>query len=89
MFGTTLTYSYDAADNRTAIQDSLGAITTWTFDLLNRATTMMFSGSGMPALREDVGYTVRDQVANQTRFSNLAGTTTSAIRRWATIRSAA
>jgi len=73
--GAMLTYSYDAANNRTAVQDTFGSTTTWTYDVLNRAATMTFSGTGMPALREDFAYTVRDQVAKQTRYSNLAGTT--------------
>jgi YD repeat-containing protein len=38
-------------------------------------TTIQYSGQGT-ALRQDFGYTVRDQVSGQTRYSNLAGTTT-------------
>ncbi len=74
-FGAVLTYSYDAADNRTLVQDSFGATTTRTYDVLNRVTTMQFGGSGQTTLREDFTYTVRDQVASQTRYSDLAGTT--------------
>jgi RHS repeat-associated protein len=71
-----LTLSYDAADNRIAVQDSLSGITTRTFDALNRATTMQFGGPGQTPLREDFAYSARDQVTMQTRFSNLAGTST-------------
>ena len=74
-FAAVLTNSYDAADNRTLVQDSQGGTTTQVFDALNRMTTMLFSGNSA-TLREDFGYTARDQVATQTRFSNLAGTST-------------
>ena len=74
-FGTVLTYSYDAANNRTLMQDSFGGITTRVYDALNRVTTLMFGGSGQTPLREDFSYTPRDQVAAQTRYSDLAGTT--------------
>jgi RHS repeat-associated protein len=74
-FGTLLTNTYDAADNRTMVQDLLGGLATRTFDVLSRLVTMSFSGQSQ-TLREDFGYTVRDQVANQWRYSNLTGTTT-------------
>ena len=35
---------------------------------------MQFGGSGQTPLREDFTYTARDQVASQTRYSDLAGT---------------
>ena len=73
-FGAVLTYGYDAANNRTLVQDSFGATTTRTYDVLNRVTTMQFGGSGQTPLREDFTYTARDQVASQTRYSDLAGT---------------
>jgi RHS repeat-associated protein len=75
-FGAFLTYAYDAADNRTLMQDSLGANTTRVYDVLNRTTTMMFGGTGQTPLREDFTYTALDRTATQTRYSNLAGTTT-------------
>jgi RHS repeat-associated protein len=70
-----VTNSYDPADNRTLMQDSLGGTTTYVLDALNRLATMQFSGNSA-TLREDFSYTARDQVANQTRYSNLAGTST-------------
>jgi len=72
-FGAVLTYSYDPADNRTQVQDSFGGTTTRTYDALNRVTTIQFGGSGQTPLREDFTYTARDQVATQTRYSDLAG----------------
>jgi RHS repeat-associated protein len=75
-FGARLTYSYDAADNRTQVQDNFGGTTTRVYDVLNRTATMTFGGSGQTPLREDFTYTARDQTATQTRYSNLAGTTT-------------
>ncbi len=74
-FGTLVTSTFDAADNRTVVQDSLGGLATRTFDDLNRVTTIAFTGQSQ-TLREDYAYSVRDQVANQWRYSNLAGTTT-------------
>jgi RHS repeat-associated protein len=74
-FAAVLTNSYDAADNRTLVQDSQGGVATWVFDALNRVVTILFSGNSA-TLREDFAYTARDQVSNQTRYSNLAGTST-------------
>jgi RHS repeat-associated protein len=75
MFSTLVTSSYDAANNRLVTQDSFGGIVTRTFDSLNRMATMSYTGQ-TTALREDFVYSARDQVTNQTRFSNLNGTTT-------------
>ena len=74
-FAAVLTYGYDAADNRTLVQDSFGGDDDpRPIDVLNRMTTMQFGGSGQTPLREDFTYTARDQVASQTRYSDLAGT---------------
>jgi RHS repeat-associated protein len=72
-FGAVLTNTYDLADNRTVVQDSFGGITTRTYDALNRMTTIQFGGVGQTPLREDMTYTPRDQVATQSRYSDLAG----------------
>jgi RHS repeat-associated protein len=74
-FSTSLTPTYDLANNRTLVQDSFGGTTTRTYDVLNRVTTMQFNGTSTTTLREDFGWTVRDQVATQTRYSDLAGST--------------
>ena len=70
----TLTYSYDAADNRTLVQDSLGGVTTSTYDAADRLTQRAFGGSGQTPLRMDVTWTDRDQLASLTRYRDLAGT---------------
>ena len=65
-FGTLLTNTYDVASNPLVLQDSFGGLTTRLYDVLNRPVTMSYSGQSA-ALREDYSYTVRDQVAGQTR----------------------
>ncbi len=72
-FSTTLTNTYDAADNRTQVQDSFGTTTTRDYDVLNRITSLQLGGTGQTPLREDFTYTARDQLATQTRYSDLAG----------------
>ena len=72
-FGTMLTNTYDAADNRTQVQDSFGALTTRIYDVLNRIASLQLGGTSQTPLREDFTYTARDQVATQTRYSDLAG----------------
>jgi RHS repeat-associated protein len=73
-FGMALTMGYDANNNRTLVQDSLGGTTTSVFDALNRQTSLQFGGSGQTTVRIDQTYTARDQVATQTRYTDLAGT---------------
>jgi RHS repeat-associated protein len=74
-FGLTLTMSYDATGNRTLIQDSKNGVTTVSFDALNRQTSEQTAGTGVTAMRFDYAYTARGQVASETRYSDLAGTT--------------
>ena len=71
-FGQALTYSYDAASNRTVVQDSQGGTTTSVYDALNRLTTREFGGPGQTTLREDLTYTARDQIATESRYTDLA-----------------
>ena len=73
-FGLSLTYAYDAAGNRTLTQDSQGGATTSVFDAANEVTSLQFGGTAAP-LRIDLTYTARGQVATETRYSDLAGTT--------------
>jgi RHS repeat-associated protein len=75
-FGLLLTYSYDAASNRTLTQDSFGGVTSYVYDAAGRLTSEQFGGSGQTPLRLDMTYTARDQLASETRYSNLAGTVT-------------
>ena len=74
LFGTTLTFGYDKLSNRTSVQDNFGGVTTSVYDSANRLTSVQFS-DGTTAVRFDLGYTLRNQVATLTRYSNLAGTT--------------
>jgi RHS repeat-associated protein len=74
-FGQTLTFTYDANDNRTAVLDSLSGTTTSVYDALNRLTVREFGGPGQTTLREDLTYTARDQIATESRYTDLAGTT--------------
>ncbi len=73
-FGMALTMGYDANNNRTLVQDSLGGTTTYVYDPLNRLTSLQFGGTGQTTVRIDQTYTARDQVATQTRYTDLAGT---------------
>jgi RHS repeat-associated protein len=73
-FGFGMTFTYDAASNRTLVQDSLGATTTSVYDGVNRLTSRQVGGTGQTQMREDFTYTVRDQVATATRYSDAAGT---------------
>src|SRR5713226_9025409 len=43
VFSQTLTYTYDAADNVTVVQDSKGGTATMTFDAANRRTNAKFT----------------------------------------------
>jgi RHS repeat-associated protein len=44
------------------------------YDAADRLTSRQFGGTGQTPLRIDLGYTVRDQIASETRYSDLAGT---------------
>src|SRR5205823_274091 len=70
-FGLTLTATYDALGNRTQLQDSFGGVLTSVYDSANRLTTREFGGASQTPLREDLTYTGRDQVATETRYSDL------------------
>ncbi len=75
-FGVSLvSMSYDAADNRTYVQDSLGGVTNSFYDSFHRLKSRQFSGAGQTPLRLDVTYTIRNEVATQTRFKDLNGNT--------------
>jgi RHS repeat-associated protein len=73
-FGVLVTSTYDKAGNRTLVQDSFGGVTTSVYDAADRLTSRQFGGTGQTPLRIDLGYTVRDQIASETRYSDLAGT---------------
>ena len=70
-----LTFSYDAAGNRTQVADNKNSITTSTFDALNRLATRSETIVGLSAMRVDFGYTKTGQLASETRFADATGTT--------------
>jgi RHS repeat-associated protein len=73
-FGQALTSSYDPVGNRTQVQDSQGGLATSVYDAANRLTSR--KSTGQAPLRIDLTYTARDQIATETRYSNINGTTT-------------
>jgi RHS repeat-associated protein len=73
-YGLSMTFQYDAAGNRTLVQDSLGGVTTSIYDLDNRLTSRQFGGSGQTPLRLDLTWNASSLIATQTRYSDLAGT---------------
>jgi RHS repeat-associated protein len=74
-FGLTLTATYDQVGNRTLLKDSLNGVLTSIYDQANRLTSRQFGGTSQTPLRMDLTYTPRNQIATETRYSNLAGTT--------------
>jgi len=71
-FGQVLTFSYDAATNRTQVNDSQSGVTTSVYDALGRLTSRKFS-NGTTNLRIDPGWTNRDQLASLKRYTDLGG----------------
>ena len=71
-FGQVLTFSYDAASNRTQVNDSQSGVTTSVYDALGRLTSRKFS-NGTTNLRIDPGWTNRDQLASLKRYTDLGG----------------
>ena len=75
VWGLALTVGYDAAGDRTLVQDSKGGVETMFYDTANRLTSVQFGGTGQTPLRADFGYDNRNEMTSQTRYSDLAGTT--------------
>jgi RHS repeat-associated protein len=75
VWGMALTFSYDAAGNRTRVNDSLGGVLTSVYDAVGNLTSRQFGGAGQTPLRIDLTYTSRNQIAGETRYTDLAGTT--------------
>ncbi len=73
-----LTYTRDAAGNRTSTTESIdgaaGATTNYTYDGLNRITQITQSGGGASEKRIDLAYTGANAIATIDRYSDLAGT---------------
>src|SRR5262249_14441206 len=74
-FGTTLTFTFDAADRRTKLEDSNGGVLTSVYDNADRLTSRQHGGSGQTANRLDFAYTDRNELGTITRYHDPAGTT--------------
>jgi RHS repeat-associated protein len=69
-----LTYSYDANGNTTRVQDSLGGMTDYSYDPLDRLSRVTQSGSGVQPKRVDMAYNNASLLTQLRRYSDLAGT---------------
>ena len=69
----SLTFSYDAAGNRTLAQDSLNGVTTSVYDALHRLTQRQFGGTGQTPLHVALTWTARDQLATVSRYNDQSG----------------
>jgi RHS repeat-associated protein len=74
-FSLTLTYTYDAANNRTVFQDSKGGLETFAYDAANRLTSVKFTNS-LATVGFDFVYDARDSITKLTRYGNINGTAT-------------
>ncbi len=72
-YGETLQYAYDGDANQTQVVDSFGGTQTSVYDLEDRLATREYAGQGED-LRVDFTYTAEDQIASETDYDNLAGT---------------
>src|SRR5262245_45429970 len=66
-FGLAMTYSYDAASNRTTVQDNQGGRETFTYDAAERLTNVKFTGNSATA-SYDLAWTDRDQLHGQRQW---------------------
>ena len=71
----TLTYGYDPKGNRTSVDDSLGGLTSYTYDARDELATITQSGTGVAPKRVDFAYDAASRRTTLTRYSDLAGTT--------------
>ena len=69
-----LNYSYDSNGNLLEMTDSLGGITTYTYDELNRVSKIAQNGSGVSEKRVDFSYNTLGQYEAINRYSDLDGT---------------
>jgi RHS repeat-associated protein len=72
-YGQTLTMAYDAAANRTNVQDSLGGVTTSLYDALDRLSERDFGGAGQTALKVTQAWTADDELLTLTRYQGSGG----------------
>ncbi len=76
LWSQTLSFTYDAVGNRTKVQDGQGGVSTSVYDAANNLVTQLFGGSGQTPMRVDLTYNPDNQIATETDYSNLSGTTT-------------
>lgn len=69
-----MTYSYDANGNVTQVADSLGGVTSYSYDGLDRLARVTQSGTGVQPKRVDMEYDPASLLTAMRRFANLAGT---------------
>src|SRR5262249_57956728 len=72
-FGLSLTFGYDAAGNRTSVQDSKNGVSTVTFDALNRQSAEELGGSGITSLKESRSYDAAGRLDTETRSKWASG----------------
>jgi RHS repeat-associated protein len=69
-----LTFAYDAASNRTSVQDNSGVVVSSSYDPRNLLASQTWSGTGVDPARVNFTYNPRgDRTATQ-RYSDLTGT---------------
>lgn len=69
-----MTYGYDANGNVTQVADSLGGVTDYSYDGLDRLARVAQSGTGVQPKRVDMEYDGASLLRAMRRFSNLTGT---------------
>ncbi|MFO0957376.1 MAG: RHS repeat-associated core domain-containing protein [Isosphaeraceae bacterium] len=79
----TLTYGYDNAGNRTSLDDSLGGLTSYVYDVRDELVTINQSGSGVASKRADFAYDAAGRMTTLTRYSDTTGTTTVLVSKYA------
>jgi RHS repeat-associated protein len=72
--GLGLIFGYDAAGNRTSVQDSLGGVLVSLYNGDNLLVSRQFGGTGQTPARVDLTYTFDNQIATITRYKDLAAT---------------
>jgi RHS repeat-associated protein len=73
-YGQALTFTFDAASNRITRTDSQSGVATETYDALNRLVSYQYAVNGVATLSLYQTWTKRDQLATQSRYSDLTGT---------------
>jgi YD repeat-containing protein len=75
-----LNYSYDAAGNLSSVTDKINGTqkgtNAYTYDILNRATRITQTGTGVQTKRVDMAYDAASQLTGLNRYQDLAGTAT-------------